>query len=80
MTTLHIRQESQGGGKYTIRLTSKRLARASGAVLLPASRPFSIHMSSASEQIGLQWRETGDRLVEKAPGIVPAKVKSEMSV
>ncbi len=46
-------------------------ARASGAVLSPASRPFSTQISSASEQIGLQCRETRIMLEQNGPAMEP---------
>jgi hypothetical protein len=60
-------------GCHFVQITSKRPARASGAVLSPASRPFSTQISSSSEQIGLQFRETGVMLEQDGPAMVPGE-------
>lgn len=52
-----------------VQITSKRPARASGAVLVPASRPVWTQISSASEPIGLQCREPGAILVQTGPAM-----------
>ncbi len=64
---------ARGVGCHFVQITSKRPARASGAVLSPASRPFSTQISSASEQIGLQCRKTGVMLVQNGPAMVPGE-------
>jgi hypothetical protein len=58
---------ARGLGCHLVQITSKRLARASGALLSPASRPFSTQISSAREQIGLSYRETGVILLQNGP-------------
>ena len=57
-------------GCHFVQITKNGLAWASGAVLLPASLPFSTKISSTSEQIGLQCLEPGVIMVQISPAVV----------